>query len=97
MSMHGRGMTRSSFTCTVFSSMNRPPQSHEATMFWLSCVCGPAEGPMGVSRRLPKSSLTSVARASVLVAQASVLARSVAPASVPARSPWRKPPCLRGE
>jgi len=39
---------------TVFSSMNRPPHSQAAMMFWLSCVCGPADGPMGVARYFPK-------------------------------------------
>ncbi len=48
MSMHGRGITSSSMIWTVFSSMKRPPQSHAEMMFWLSCVCGPADGPMGV-------------------------------------------------
>ena len=53
MSMHGRGITSSSMIWTVFSSMKWPPHSHAAMMFWLSCVCGPADGPMGVDSRLP--------------------------------------------
>jgi hypothetical protein len=48
MSMQGRGISSSSMIWTVFSSMKRPPHSQAATMFWLSCVCGPADGPMGV-------------------------------------------------
>ena len=53
MSMHGRGMTSSSMIWTVFSSMKRPPHSHAEMMFWLSWVCGPADGPTGVARTLP--------------------------------------------
>ena len=39
---------------TVFSSMKWPPQNQATMMFWLSCVSGPADGPMGVDRCLPK-------------------------------------------
>ena len=49
MSMHGRGITRWSFTCTVLSSRIRPPARNESAMFCASCVCGPAAGPMGVA------------------------------------------------
>ncbi len=32
----------------------RPPASQESTMFWASCVCGPAAGPTGVEARWEK-------------------------------------------
>ena len=56
-SMHGRGISSSSMICTVFSSMNRPPESHADMMFLASCVCGPAAGPIGVARLNPNISV----------------------------------------
>ena len=54
MSMQGRGISSSSRTWTVLSSMNLPPQSQADTMFWVSWVWGPAAGPIGVPRRCPR-------------------------------------------
>ena len=53
MSMHGFDTSSSSSVCTVFSSMNREPCSHAATMFCAICECGPAATPNGVSRACP--------------------------------------------
>ena len=51
MSMHGRGTSIASFTCTVLHSITRPPASQESAMFCAIWVCGPAAGPNGVEAR----------------------------------------------
>ncbi len=47
--MQGLETSSSSSVWIVFSSMNREPVSHAATMFCAICECGPAATPKGVS------------------------------------------------
>ena len=47
-------------TCTVFSSMKRPPASHDSRTFWAICPWGPAAGPTGLAARWPWTTTESV-------------------------------------
>ena len=51
--MQGLETSSSSRVWIVFSSMNREPVSHAATMFCAICECGPAATPNGVSSGCP--------------------------------------------
>ncbi len=52
-SMQGRLTSISSRIWTVFSSMNRAPQSQLDTIFCASWVCGPAATPRGAATVWP--------------------------------------------